>query len=173
MTTDPNLLEMARLEYELATIRATWPRTIASFNDDIAHLRARLDAAERERDDARAASSRDLEARRIACARVLERGSEDQQSISEWAISKFGSFSSDARCAARANEEMAELLGAIANDTRDAGSEIADVVILLYQLAWRLDICLHEEVDRKMKINRSRSWKTSGDGHGQHVGSKP
>ncbi len=47
-----NYLERERLRAELASIRSAWPNTIASFRGDIAHLQARCDKAEDERDEA-------------------------------------------------------------------------------------------------------------------------
>ena len=99
---------------------------------------------------------------------------ETQQSISEWAEETFGPVGSNARVAARANEEMAELLRALtANDVdRKAVSEIADVFIVLYRLATRLGADIQLEIDRKMEINRVRKWNRDGSGHGYHVRDK-
>lgn len=96
---------------------------------------------------------------------------ECQHSISQWAEDTFGPVSSNARVAARANEEMAELLRALTcGDNNDkAASEIADVFIVLYRLADRLGADVHAEVDKKMKINRARKWTLDGTGHGRHV----
>lgn len=99
---------------------------------------------------------------------------ETQQSISKWANETFGPASSNARVAARANEEMAELLRALTADDQDlkAVDEIADVLIILYRLADRFGIDLHEAVDLKMAINRNRVWNKDGSGHGYHVRQK-
>lgn len=96
---------------------------------------------------------------------------ETQRSVSEWIEATFGPAGSNARCAARANEEMAELLRALTSDDDNprAAPEMADVVILLYRLATRMGVDLHGEVDRKMAINRGRSWVSDGTGHGYHV----
>ena len=96
---------------------------------------------------------------------------ENQYSISAWANLTFGPASSNARAAARANEEMAELLRALTGDDNHpkAIEEAADVVIILYRLADRMGKDLHEEIDQKMRINRSREWKKTDDGHGYHV----
>lgn len=65
---------------------------------------------------------------------------ETQEAISQWAEKTFGPASSHARVAARANEEMAELLRALTADDNHpkAAEECADVVIVLYRLATRL-----------------------------------
>lgn len=97
--------------------------------------------------------------------------SETQQTITEWCDATFGPISSNVRVAARANEEMAELLRALASDDTHpkAAEEIADIFIVLYRLADRLGVNIHREIDRKMAINRAREWKLDGTGHGYHV----
>ena len=73
--------------------------------------------------------------------------------------------------ATRANEEMAELLRALAKDDRigTAAEEAADVVIVLMRLFEYLGTDMWAEIERKMKINRKRVWKKDPDGHGYHV----
>lgn len=99
---------------------------------------------------------------------------ETQASISRWAFDTFGPASSNVRVATRANEEMAELLRALAADDKHpkAAEEIADVVIVLYRLATRLEVDLHEVIDRKMATNRNREWNRDNSGHGYHVRDK-
>lgn len=99
---------------------------------------------------------------------------ETQETISLWANQVFGPAGSNARVAARANEEMAELLRALTADDNHpkAKEELADIVIVLYRLAWRLGINLHDEIDRKMAVNRTRTWSKDGTGHGYHVRQK-
>lgn len=99
---------------------------------------------------------------------------ETQQSVSDWANSTFGAAGSNARVAARANEEMAELLRALTAEEYHpkAAEEIADVVIVLYRLATRLGVDLLSEIDRKMAVNRAREWKRDNTGHGYHVRAK-
>jgi NTP pyrophosphatase (non-canonical NTP hydrolase) len=97
---------------------------------------------------------------------------ETQMTISMWAEKTFGPVSSNARVAARANEEMAELLRRLTTDDwhPETGEEIADVVIVLYRLAHRMGYDLHNEVNLKMAINRtSRVWRRDGSGHGYHL----
>jgi NTP pyrophosphatase (non-canonical NTP hydrolase) len=96
---------------------------------------------------------------------------ETQRSVAAWAAETFGPASSNARVAARANEEMAELLRVLTVDDEHpkAAEEIADVVIVLYRLAECFGIDLHGEIDRKMQVNRSREWKLDATGHGYHV----
>lgn len=96
---------------------------------------------------------------------------ETQATVSEWAVQTFGGVGSNASCAARANQEMAELLTALVNDDAHpkAVEECADVVICLYRLVERLGGDLLAEIDRKMEINRARTWVLVGNGHGRHV----
>jgi NTP pyrophosphatase (non-canonical NTP hydrolase) len=99
---------------------------------------------------------------------------EDQATIAQWANDTFGPAGSNARVAARANEEMAELLRALTADDNSpkAAEEVADVFIVLYRLAWRLGVDIHEVIDRKMQTNRAREWKLDATGHGYHVREK-
>jgi NTP pyrophosphatase (non-canonical NTP hydrolase) len=96
---------------------------------------------------------------------------ETQTTIFAWREEAFGPIVSSIRLAARANEEMAELIRALATDDNHpkAAEEVADVAIILYTLATRLGIDLHAEIDRKMAVNRTRVWKRDGTGHGYHV----
>lgn len=95
----------------------------------------------------------------------------NQYEVTVWAEKTFGPPSSNARIAARANEEMAELLRDLTVDDKNpkAGEEIADIVIVLYRLATRLGCDLMQEIDRKMEVNKQRVWKVGADGHGYHV----
>lgn len=99
---------------------------------------------------------------------------ETQQSIAAWAAETFGEAGSNIRVATRANEEMAELLRALAVDDHHpkAAEEIADVVIILYRLAHRLGADLAGSIDVKMATNRTREWKKDGSGHGYHLRDK-
>jgi NTP pyrophosphatase (non-canonical NTP hydrolase) len=98
---------------------------------------------------------------------------ETQRSISDWANATFGPAPSNARIAARANEEMGELLRALTSDDNSPSApiEAADVVIVLYRLCERMGVDLHSAIDAKMQINRARHWRVEG-GHGQHVRDK-
>lgn len=100
--------------------------------------------------------------------------SETQASVTAWANETFGQAKSNARIAARANEEMAELLRALTADDANpaAPAEVADVVIVLYRLASYLGVDLMQEIDAKMAINRARVWAKDASGHGYHVRDK-
>jgi len=99
---------------------------------------------------------------------------EDQESISAWADQTFGPASSNARVAAKANEEMAELLRALIADDNHAKAveKVANVVIVLCRLMTRMGRNLGEELVRKMAINRTRQRNLTADGHGYHVRDK-
>jgi hypothetical protein len=64
------------------------------------------------------------------------RVSESQDTICDWADKNFGPAKSNLTIATRANEEMAELLRALAKDDRhpQAAEEAADVIIVLTRL---------------------------------------
>jgi NTP pyrophosphatase (non-canonical NTP hydrolase) len=96
---------------------------------------------------------------------------ETQATISQWADETFGTGGSNARAAARANEEMAELLRDLTSDDQSpkAGDEIADVFIVLYRVATKLGVDVQDAIEAKMILNRSRTWAKDGTGHGYHV----
>ena len=95
---------------------------------------------------------------------------ETMQSIFDWQISVFGPSKNHMRTVTRANEEMAELLTAVSlNDLDKVGEEIADIFLVLCGIAAPLNIDIFEEIDKKMAINRARTWRISDEGHGYHV----
>lgn len=98
-----------------------------------------------------------------------------QAEIAAWADETFGPAPSKARIAARANEEMAELLRHTTADGDPAAitEEAADVVIILFRLARECGVDLMQAVDAKMAKNRQRVWKLDGTGHGYHVREAP
>lgn len=57
-------------------------------------------------------------------------------------------------------EEVAELQHSIYMKDGDAGQECADILILLVDVAYLLEIDLEAEFDKKMKINMAREWKS-------------
>lgn len=77
--------------------------------------------------------------------------------------------------AIRAAEELAELIEALIIDDNDprAGTEVADVQIVLAGIPGALGLEQADLVDAKMAVNRARRWSTAGDGHGQHVKEEP
>lgn len=153
LTINQRLLNAAKNYRRLATTGVPIPDDWQN-GDDLPDLGAELDAA-----------IADAERRPVE---------ENQFTISEWAEKTFGPVGSNARVCARANEEMAELLRALTSDDDDleASEEIADIVIVLYRLADRLGVDLHECVDHKMLINRTRVWKRDDTGHGYHLRDK-
>ena len=96
---------------------------------------------------------------------------ETQESITKWAEETFGIAKSCLTIINRATEEIVEMRdNALIDDKHpDIAEELADVFIVLYQVAAILGVDLHEEIDKKMAINRARKWKLRGDGCGDHV----
>jgi NTP pyrophosphatase (non-canonical NTP hydrolase) len=95
---------------------------------------------------------------------------ETSDSICVWGDETFGAVSDLSALVARARLELDELEHAVAaNDVAEIGCEAADVVILLHRLVALSGMDLAEQVDAKMKVNRSRTWKSAGDGTGGHV----
>ena len=95
---------------------------------------------------------------------------ETSQTICEWGDATFGAPQDLTVLVTRARLEMDELEQAIREgDMSEAGREAADVVILLHRLVGLLGMELSEQVDTKMKVNRARKWRASGDGTGGHV----
>lgn len=90
---------------------------------------------------------------------------ETQQSIAEWQRATFGKPRSNMQSARRVREELNELLDVLYcdDDSSYAAEEIADIVILLAGLATRLGASIADEVDRKMQINRLRTWISDGN----------
>jgi len=94
---------------------------------------------------------------------------ENSASIARWGAETFGEVADFAILTERARLELAELEAAVrAGDADEIGREAADVMILLHRLVGLIGKDLASEVDAKMHINRSRRWRLSGDGVGQH-----
>lgn len=92
-----------------------------------------------------------------------------QERITEWSTKTFGERS-PLSTAVRANKEMAELLSALENgEIETASNEVADVVIILMQVAERLGMDLNSEVQWKMDVNEERQWEKKKDGSYGHV----
>lgn len=104
---------------------------------------------------------------------------ENQYTITKWADETFGKTRSPLRAAIRANEEMAELLKHLSQDEigpegteyyiSKIRDEIADIHIVLARVATISGIDIQRAIDDKMQINRARTWKRDGTGHGYHV----
>jgi hypothetical protein len=73
--------------------------------------------------------------------------------------------------AIRAAEELAELIELLVADDNAAKApeEVADIDIVLRGIDAAHGVERATMVDGKMAKNRARSWKLTGDGHGQHV----
>jgi len=98
---------------------------------------------------------------------------ETQKTIHAWATQTFGLLVDKGVAIQRMMQEVDELdyssLHANTVSPSIIANECADVLIMLYQVASAFGFDLHEQVDHKMKINRSRTWDVKGDGTGQHI----
>lgn len=95
---------------------------------------------------------------------------ETQATITRWAKDTFGEPLSLLQIWERMMDEMMELRRAMVEGRPEKiAEECADTYIVLCQIPERLGYNLQDAVDRKMKINRGRKWKTNGDGTGQHI----
>jgi NTP pyrophosphatase (non-canonical NTP hydrolase) len=96
---------------------------------------------------------------------------ETTATITQWVNNAFGVTDNPFRRATRANEEMAELLTAIASgeEPEKIGEEAADVAILMHLICGRLGLDLTEQVTKKMAKNRARQWRVDATGCGYHV----
>lgn len=101
--------------------------------------------------------------------------SETSKSIDIWAEAAFGPVGDLNDLIQRAAEELDEIRQAVRNrEPADAiVMETADVAILLHRIAAVSGFDLAEAVDRKMRINRGRHWRRSGDGTGRHLAQEP
>lgn len=84
---------------------------------------------------------------------------ETLESIIAWGDQMFGPCSQD-RAIERAGEEWSEM----EEDGADVPVEAADVIICLLRIPGILDA-----INRKMTINRGRTWDVRPDGTGYHV----
>ena len=100
---------------------------------------------------------------------------ETQRSITQWAQKQFGASVSEV--ALRMNLEVAELLSIAAlhrepvspEEHRLIAEELADVEIMLRQVAEMCGVNLQNAVNWKMRINRQRAWTRLPGGRHQHV----
>ena len=83
------------------------------------------------------------------------------ESICQWADETFGVCTLDA-ARNRVRSEYQEFHEAVS--TKDIIEEAADVWITLARIPG-----LQEAVNAKMRVNRSRRWRSNGDGTGQHI----
>lgn len=93
----------------------------------------------------------------------------DQKKITEWSVNTFG-ITDFISVAHRMRWEISEFYECIdQDDIENAKKEIADIEIMLRQVAEMLGVDLDEAVDKKMDINEKRKWERGTDGHYQHV----
>jgi hypothetical protein len=94
---------------------------------------------------------------------------ETVQSVTEWADNTFGPATIFTQFE-RAKQEMGELEKHFSRTASLWGDEVAeeasDVVICLYRIIGTLD---PQAIEKKMAINRRRTWNVAGDGTAQHI----
>lgn len=92
----------------------------------------------------------------------------DSARITAWGTKVFGPTTT-AAIFKRTMKEVKEAQDQFDNiDWEKLYDELADISIMLHQVAATLGHNLDDDVDRKMDINECRKWKLSGDGTGQH-----
>ena len=100
----------------------------------------------------------------------------NQHAISEWAVHTFGPAEAIEDIFDKTADEFDELEAEIYGPSTDDGyidtskvaKELADVYIMIAQMATHIGVNLQSEVDKKMEINVSRQWDVRGNGTGQH-----
>lgn len=102
-----------------------------------------------------------------------------QLEIVDWARDTFGTPPAPQVMAARMNREVAELLSAVAkldanpnawsdDDWQRVRGEIADVGIVLVQLAENIGCTLRLAMVNKFEVNKEREWAKDEHGTFQH-----
>jgi len=95
---------------------------------------------------------------------------ETQETVNKWQLETFGQEGSLQQVIQRLREELDELEAAEGQgDFHEFAMEVADVQIVLWELAAKASVFLPAAVDAKMKTNRARTWKKSEDGQWRHV----
>jgi len=100
--------------------------------------------------------------------------SESQLTINAWQNSTFGK-PRRLSVIGKLHDEVSELMAAALSARRPKGKreaiaeELADLLIVAYQVAGAYQIDLLARVDDKMAVNRQRTWVLLGGGIGQHV----
>ncbi len=93
-----------------------------------------------------------------------------QQTVKDWITTILPSRDPTKTCI-KLVTEAAELLDSVANQASPrsaAGEEIADVFILLIDVADQMGVDLEAEFARKMEINKNRTWRV-GNGSLHHT----
>lgn len=99
---------------------------------------------------------------------------ETQETISKWGVETFGLKPKTQEALQihwlKLEEELEELHRDICidGDYDKCASEFADVYIVLAQIASTVGVDLQEAVDKKMTINRKRTWIKSSNGTFRH-----
>lgn len=93
-----------------------------------------------------------------------------QREITTWAAETFPDATMD-DIAHKFGDEVAELFcdAGVWAEHGEVADELADVAILLYQIADRCGVDLDTVVREKMETNRARTWERLDDGTWRHV----
>lgn len=94
--------------------------------------------------------------------------SETQATIGAWGVATFGPITDWEKACDRIAVEAIEAGEVARNNRGKLGEELADVVIVVMNIAHQAGIDLQAEIDAKMAINRARQWAVDGKGNGQH-----
>ena len=96
---------------------------------------------------------------------------ETQSTVNAWQRETFGPQTDREAIMEKLSEELWELNHAVYRDVgrKKVAEEMADVCIVLWQLAGAYNIDLTDAVASKMAVNRARRWNVRGDGTAQHV----
>ena len=86
-----------------------------------------------------------------------------QYSITEWADKVYPN-----RTVQNAVTKLLEEIGEWAASPRDP-DELADMCIVIFDIASMLKVDIGQEIVKKMEINKARSWRITDKGTMQHV----
>jgi NTP pyrophosphatase (non-canonical NTP hydrolase) len=95
---------------------------------------------------------------------------EYQAEIGAWGDKTFPNSTIGSVCSHLA-EEVGEFLDAYLHGDDGQEEEAADVLLLLLHYAHKTGVSLYDVAERKMEVNRARTWKTEPEpgGHFKHV----
>ena len=93
---------------------------------------------------------------------------ETQSTIGQWGRETLGPITDYEVACKRIAVECLEAADA-ARTGQPIGPELADIAIIVMNIAEQAGIDLQTEIDAKMAINRARTWVKDGRGNGQHA----
>jgi NTP pyrophosphatase (non-canonical NTP hydrolase) len=93
-----------------------------------------------------------------------------QDSIWKWANETFPDRK-DSAMFLKIYQEVSELIDA-EDDPEKVGDECADLIIMIFDYAKRKNVNIGSAINKKMEINKRRSWTKTAMGNYQHVEDK-